>query len=112
MISQRIRDALASVKARGVRLGGHRANSDQTRTEAIERAEALRGVFEKLASLSARAAAEELNRRGITTVRGGKWQAVQGYPCTSEAGAIVAGRIWRPDSLKPVDSHYRNINFQ
>ena len=59
MISQRIRDALASVKARGVRLGGHRANSDQTRTEAIERAEALRGVFEKLASLSARAAAEE-----------------------------------------------------
>jgi hypothetical protein len=54
MISQRIRDALASVKARGMRLGGHRANSDQTRTEAIERAEALRGVFEKLASLSAR----------------------------------------------------------
>jgi DNA invertase Pin-like site-specific DNA recombinase len=77
MISQRTKDALASAKARGVRLGGHRAQSDITKSEALERAEALRGVFEELSGLSARAAAEELNRRGIPTASGGKWQAVQ-----------------------------------
>jgi DNA invertase Pin-like site-specific DNA recombinase len=77
MISQRTRDALASARARGVRLGGQRAKSEETRAEAIERAEALRGVFDELAGLSARAAAEELNRRGIATAQGGRWQAVQ-----------------------------------
>ena len=100
MISQRIRDALASVKARGVSLGGHRANSDQTRTEAIERAEALRGVFEKLASLSARAAAEELNKRGVTTAQGGQWHAVQDIRVRKR----LSSQKGRPDSRSPVDS--------
>jgi DNA invertase Pin-like site-specific DNA recombinase len=77
MISQRTKDALASAKARGVKLGGHRAKSDETAQQAAERAEALRSVFEELSDLSARKAADELNRRGIPTAAGGKWQAVQ-----------------------------------
>jgi DNA invertase Pin-like site-specific DNA recombinase len=77
MISQRTRDALASARARGVRLGGHRAQSDITKAEAQQRAESLRGVFEGLSALSATKAAEELNRRGVPTAAGGKWQALQ-----------------------------------
>jgi DNA invertase Pin-like site-specific DNA recombinase len=77
MISQRTKDALASAKSRGVKLGGHRAWSDVIAREAAERAEAWRSVFEELSDLSARKAAAELNRRGIPSAAGGKWQAVQ-----------------------------------
>ena len=77
MISQRTRDALASAKARGVKLGGHREQSEITKAGAIERAQRLAPVMAELSGLSARAAAEELNRRGIPTANGGKWQAVQ-----------------------------------
>jgi hypothetical protein len=71
------RTALARAKCRGVRLGGRREQSDITKREAAERAEALRSVFEELSGLSARKVAEELNRRGIPTVVGGKWYATQ-----------------------------------
>jgi DNA invertase Pin-like site-specific DNA recombinase len=77
MIGRRTKDALAAAKARGVRLGGRRAKSDEFQREAAERAEALRPVFAELAGLSHRKAAEELNRRGITTAQGGKWYAQQ-----------------------------------
>jgi len=69
--------ALGRAKARGVRLGGRREQSDITKRGALERAEALRGAFEELSGLSARKVAEELNRRGITTSEGGKWYASQ-----------------------------------
>jgi Recombinase len=49
---------------------------DQQR-EAKERAERLRGVFERLSSLSAKKAAEELNTRGVPAPLGGKWSAMQ-----------------------------------
>jgi hypothetical protein len=68
---------MASARARGIKLGGHRAQSDITKAEALQRAESLCSVFEELSGLSARATAEELNRRGIPTAAGGKWQAVQ-----------------------------------
>jgi DNA invertase Pin-like site-specific DNA recombinase len=77
MISQRTKDAMAAARARGVQLGGHRAQSDITKAEAQQRAESLRGVFEGLSALSATKAAEELNRRGVPTAAGGKWQALQ-----------------------------------
>ena len=77
LISRRTKDALASAKARGVRLGGRRAQSDENQRAAAERAEALRPVFAELSGLSARKAAEELNRRDIPTAAGGKWHAVQ-----------------------------------
>ena len=69
--------ALAAAKAPGVKPGGHRKQSDITKREAANRAESLRGVFEEISSLSARKAAEELNRRGITTAEGNKWHAMQ-----------------------------------
>ena len=44
---------------------------------AAEHAEGLRQVLGELAGLSARKAAEELNRRGIQTFAGGRWYATQ-----------------------------------
>jgi DNA invertase Pin-like site-specific DNA recombinase len=75
MISTRTKEALAAAKARGIKLGGTNAKSLAFQTEAAERAEALRSVMDELGSLSARAAAEELNRRMVATSRGGKWHA-------------------------------------
>jgi hypothetical protein len=43
---------------------------------AAERAEALRSVFAELVALSTRAAAAELDRRGIATPSGAKWSAM------------------------------------
>jgi DNA invertase Pin-like site-specific DNA recombinase len=77
MISQRTKDAMAAARARGVQLGGHRAQSDITKAEAQQRAERLRGVFDELSVFSATKAAQELNRRGVPTAAGGKWQALQ-----------------------------------
>jgi len=77
MISRRTKDALAAARARGVALGGHRGQSEINRATAAERASGLRGIFAELSGLSARKAAEELNRRGIPAATGGKWHAVQ-----------------------------------
>ena len=77
LISRRTKDALAAAKARGVRLGGLRSKGEEYQREAAARAEQLRPIFEELSGLSARRAAEELNRRGIPTATGGKWHAMQ-----------------------------------
>lgn len=77
LISQRTKAALAAAKARGVKLGGYNAQSELAARQARERAEALRPIFAELAGLSAHKVAEELNRRGIETPRGGRW-----YPAT------------------------------
>jgi DNA invertase Pin-like site-specific DNA recombinase len=77
LISRRTKDALAAAKARGVRLGGLRPKGLEFQREAAERAERLRDVFAELEGMSARKAATELNRRGITTPEGGKWHATQ-----------------------------------
>ena len=75
LISQRTKDALAAAKARGQVLGGLNAKGVQNREDAKARAEALRPVLAELKGLSARAIAAELNRRGIATPNGGKWQS-------------------------------------
>lgn len=76
VISQRTRDALAAKKAQGVKLGGLRAKGVEMRDAALDRAEALRPLFEEFAGLSARAIAAALNARGIETPAGGKWHGV------------------------------------
>jgi DNA invertase Pin-like site-specific DNA recombinase len=75
LISRRTKDALQAAKARGVALGGMRGKSLETQREAQERAEGLRSVFEGLSGLSARKAADELNRRGVETPTGAPWSA-------------------------------------
>jgi DNA invertase Pin-like site-specific DNA recombinase len=77
LISRRTKDALAAAKARGVRLGGLNAKGIENQRHAAERAERLRQVFGELANMSARRAAEELNRRDIPAPAGGKWFAAQ-----------------------------------
>ncbi|WP_299621822.1 recombinase family protein [uncultured Tateyamaria sp.] len=88
-ISERTKAALAACKARGVRLGnpngiaairrankGNAASCARQRADANARAMELADVLAELhdcgiTSLSAQA--EELNGRGIKTVRGGRW---------------------------------------
>src|SRR5215813_1546888 len=77
LISRRTKEALASAKRRGTKLGGHREQSDLNRDAARQRAEELRPLFAKLAHLSVRAMAKELNARGIKTVSGGLWSPTQ-----------------------------------
>jgi hypothetical protein len=54
-----------------------RSHVSHHKTEALERAEALRPVLAELAVLSHNAAAKALNERGITTAQGKPWTAMQ-----------------------------------
>jgi hypothetical protein len=80
-ISKRNKDALAAAKARGVKLGNPRpetARFRRSRSCGRGRCEGCGGgaaVGRDLAGLSANAAAQELNRRGVQTPRGGSWTA-------------------------------------
>jgi DNA invertase Pin-like site-specific DNA recombinase len=74
MISERTRAGLAAAKERGVVLGNPKLG-ENNRTAAAARAESLKPVLTQLNQLSARQAAEELNRRGVETPAGGKWHA-------------------------------------
>jgi DNA invertase Pin-like site-specific DNA recombinase len=74
MISDRTRVGLAAAKARGVVLG----NADLAKANqaaAAARAADMRPVLAQLAGLSARAAAAELNGRGVPTPTGAPWSA-------------------------------------
>ena len=87
MISERTKAALQAARARGQKLGNPtgipprataetRARGAAT-TAAMARAfaERLRPTIASLDGLSADAAARELERRGIATAQGGKWEA-------------------------------------
>jgi DNA invertase Pin-like site-specific DNA recombinase len=92
-ISTRTKAALAAAKARGAKLGGDRGNLDAktvrkgNRNSAIARREqAQKWAADRLPIIEAiqgcgvvplRQIAAVLNERGITTVRGGAWSAVQ-----------------------------------
>ena len=93
MISKRTKEALAAAKARGVRLGnpngaaplrragkGTVAAVATLRANADRRAQDLAGTVATIragGATSLQKVADELNRQGITTARGGRW-----YPCT------------------------------
>jgi DNA invertase Pin-like site-specific DNA recombinase len=72
LISQRTREALQAAKSKGVKLGGTTAKSIANREEALQRAEALRPIFD----MSHRKMAAELNALGVPTPAGGQWHAV------------------------------------
>src|SRR5262245_11126668 len=69
MISERTRAALAAAKARGVVLGAQAAVINAQRTvQRRERDTALSSVMAELAHMSVRAAADEINARGLGPV--------------------------------------------
>lgn len=89
-ISERTKAALAAAKARGTKLGGYRGftptNECRERAAAARtakantRATAILPLIDELRDAgitSTCGLAAALNARGITTMRGGKWQAVQ-----------------------------------
>jgi DNA invertase Pin-like site-specific DNA recombinase len=85
MISQRTKDALAAVKARGVKLGN--PNIAKAQEKASEARTARAGAFAtnvlpiirdiRATGASLRQIAAALNARGISTARGGTWAATQ-----------------------------------
>jgi DNA invertase Pin-like site-specific DNA recombinase len=76
LISERTKTGLAAAKRRGQRLGGWTAGSERSQQQADAFAERMRPTLAKMANLSARQAAAELNRRRIATATGGQWHAV------------------------------------
>ena len=88
-ISARTKAALAAAKDRGVKLGcpkgaahlrqyGNELGVEAIKRRADERASKLAGVVKEIqdaGATSLREIADELNRRSITTARGGKWHA-------------------------------------
>jgi DNA invertase Pin-like site-specific DNA recombinase len=76
MISQRTRDALASAKAKGKKLGGLRDYGRAAKDAAVERAKALAPLFDELADKSAREIARILNDRSVATPTGKPWSAM------------------------------------
>ena len=77
MISDRTKAGLAAAKARGVKLGGPGlpAINELRRVDSVARARAIAPILSELASMSARAAAAELNARKIETPSGAPWSA-------------------------------------
>jgi DNA invertase Pin-like site-specific DNA recombinase len=76
-ISARTKAALAAAKARGKRLGNYQRIAAARQRATAERAEAVRPAIAKTAHLSARAAADELNRRDVKTASGKQWHTTQ-----------------------------------
>lgn len=83
-ISKRTKAALASAKVRGVKLGGNRGNIDKVNLAASEKAkrnaESYRVHIETIISSGVatyKGVADRLNDMGISTNRGGRFQAVQ-----------------------------------
>jgi len=82
-ISARTKSALAEAKARGVQLGGLRDTTMRRnvalKANAAERADRVAGIVLPLrdAGRPLRQIAEHLNRAGVQTARGGRWQASQ-----------------------------------
>jgi len=92
MISARTKAALAQAKARGVKLGGDRGNihkhskrgarrsAERRMAAADSRAADLAPLIEELRNKGAHtltAIADELNRKGVKTPRGGEWSRSQ-----------------------------------
>jgi DNA invertase Pin-like site-specific DNA recombinase len=74
MIAARTKAGLAAAKAKGVELGNAKLAADN-RAAAIGRAKEIKPILPELRNMSARAAATELNSRGVPTPTGAPWSA-------------------------------------
>jgi DNA invertase Pin-like site-specific DNA recombinase len=75
LVSERTKAALKAAKARGVRLGRHGAEvlAPKFHKEAVQRAKELEPIIRELKGYSLSGIAAELDRRKVTTPRGGRW---------------------------------------
>ena len=75
LVSERTKAALKAAKARGVKLGRYGAEvlAPKYHEEAVSRAKELGPTIRDLRGHSLNKIASELNRRKVTTPRGGKW---------------------------------------
>ena len=93
-ISIRTKGALAEAKARGVKLGGLRDATGKrniaVQAKAKERAERVAGIVVPLRAQGAslRDITAVLNKSGVATARGGKWQASQVQRVLTRLGEI------------------------
>jgi hypothetical protein len=76
-ISRRTREALAAAKARGVKLGNYARIAKAKQAAMRARAEAVRPMIAETVHLPLQGAADELNRRSLTTAGGKPWHAMQ-----------------------------------
>ena len=75
LISQRTKAALASAKARGVKLGNRQLAADNKAAAAARDIE-LRPILDELAGKTLREIAAHLTDRGVAAPRGGAWNAM------------------------------------
>jgi DNA invertase Pin-like site-specific DNA recombinase len=75
-ISAPTKAALAAAKAKGRKLGNYRGIAAAKQRATAERAETVRPAIAETAHLAARAAAGELNRRGVKTANGKLWHSM------------------------------------
>lgn len=75
MISERTKAGLARAKANGKRLGPSVELLQKRTRDALQRAEQLRPIFERVSKYAAHTAAKRLNEAGIATPTGKPWSA-------------------------------------
>jgi DNA invertase Pin-like site-specific DNA recombinase len=92
-ISERTKAALREAKARGQKLGGLRdktmKRNEAVKANALARAKKVEGIVVPLraAGKTLREIADELNRAGVQTARGGHWQPSQVMRVLERLGA-------------------------